>query len=115
MKTPSKNMLENEAILMGLFIVPMLVLFLFSIWGTGNLLIFALMIQLFIGLFQTTTAIIRYIRHGSQDRKWWLMTLLSYLAIYFVWTNFLNIPLEKAFLDALWLLMLIIIVVIILK
>lgn len=80
MKSPTKSMLQADAILQGILIVPMLIAYLVAVvnWEASSTMI-ALFLQFFLGCFQLLSALTRRIRHGSKIRSKYLLVAVGYV------------------------------------
>jgi hypothetical protein len=81
MKTPTQGMLQLDAIIQGVLIVPILIAYAFAIPSGGGSAIIALMLQFLLGIFQLVSALIRTIRHGSPFRRNYLLVAIGYLIV----------------------------------
>ncbi len=81
MKAPTKGMLQLDAIIQAVLIIPMILAYLGSLAGDGGWIILALMFQFLLGLFQLGSAAIRTIRHGSLFRRNYLLVGVGYAIV----------------------------------
>lgn len=91
MKTPTKTMLQLDAILQGLLIIPMLFCYLPYLLGAeSESIIFGLIAQFFLGCLQLLSGFARVIRHQSKIREKYLQVAISYVAFLIIGGNMMS-------------------------
>jgi hypothetical protein len=96
MKKPSRIMLQNEAIVQSLFMVPLLLLYLLSVREIAYLYI-AFIIQFFFAIFQFVSALIRIYLYKSIIRKGYLYAVLAFFLSALIIGNLMDLGSTPSF------------------
>lgn len=90
MKTPTKGMLQLDSIIQAVLIIPILIVYISSIYSGGFTIFLALMLQLILAVYQLGSALIRTVRHGSTFRKNYLTLAIGYVLVLIAGTTIVS-------------------------
>lgn len=91
MKTPTKGMLQLDAIIQGILIIPILIAYISALIFLSNGTIFiALALQFILGIYQLGSGFIRTIRHGSAFRRNYLVVAIGYILVLIAGTTIVS-------------------------